>query len=162
MLRGSKTISRPLRTLTSSFLPNPSFCISSDQSFPTMSKKTLKLSRRVSLSNRHLNRLNVLVLFFFFFFLGMMTKFSKAKLAKIQEKKAKGDLTGSLLTRKCQRDTETPKDNPMVTSPVAKSVPQCLASPSSSLELIASTDGGSKAKGKDKAPLILFGTMWGL
>ena len=50
----------------------------------------------------------------------------------------------------------------MVTSLVAKSVPQCPASPTSSLELIASTDGGSKAKGKDKAPLVLFGMMRGL
>nr|POE50008.1 hypothetical protein CFP56_33350 [Quercus suber] len=82
----------------------------------------------------------------------MTTKFSKAKLAEIQEKKAKGGLTGGLLTRKCQRNTETPKDDPMVASPIAKSVPQCLASPTSSLELIASTDGGSKAKGKNKAP----------
>ena len=46
--------------------------------------------------------------------------------------------------RKRQRDTETPKDDPMLTSPIAKSIPQCPASPTSSLELIASIDGGSE------------------
>ena len=51
---------------------------------------------------------------------------------------------------------ETPKDDPMVTSPITKSIPQCPASPTSSLELISSTDGGSKAKGKDKAPSSSF------
>ena len=81
-----------------------------------------------------------------------MTKFNKAKLAKVWKKKAKGGLTSDLLTRKCQRDMETPKDNPMLTSPIAKSVTQHPASPISSLELIASTNGSSKPKGKDKAP----------
>nr|POE48539.1 hypothetical protein CFP56_68276 [Quercus suber] len=39
----------------------------------------------------------------------------------------------------------------MLTSPIAKSVPQCPASPTFSLELITSIDGGSKPKGKYKA-----------
>ena len=45
----------------------------------------------------------------------MTTRFNKAKLAEIQEKKAKTGLTDGLLTRKRQRDAEPPKDNPMVT-----------------------------------------------
>ena len=53
----------------------------------------------------------------------MTTRFNKAKLAKIQEKKAKIGLTSGLLMRKCQRDVEPPKDDPMVTSPIATSVP---------------------------------------
>ena len=51
---------------------------------------------------------------------------------------------------------EPSKDDPMVTSPIAKSMSQRPASPTSSLELIASTHGGSKAKGKDKAPISSF------
>ena len=42
----------------------------------------------------------------------MTTKFSKAKMAEIQEKKAKAGLMGGLLTRKCQWDSEPPKDDP--------------------------------------------------
>lgn len=86
----------------------------------------------------------------------MMTRFSIAKLAEVREKKAKGGLIGGLLTRKRQRDTETPKDDPRVTSPTAKFVPQRLASPTSSLELIAFTDDGSKSKSKDKTFLASF------
>ena len=79
----------------------------------------------------------------------MTTRFNKAKLAEIQEKKTKASLTGGLLTRKRQRDVESPKDDPMVTSPVANSAPQRPASATSSLELIASTSGAeSQEKGK--------------
>lgn len=101
----------------------------------------------------------LLIPFFFFLFIiyiGMTTRFSKAKLAKVQDKKAKGSLTGGLLMRKCQRDMETPKDDPMLTSLIAKSIPQCSTSPTSSLELIASIDGGSKPKGKYKAFMSSF------
>ena len=87
----------------------------------------------------------------------MTTKFSKAKMAEIQEKKAKAGLTGGFLKRKCQQDSEPPKDDPRVTLPVAKSTPQRPASSTSSLELITPSDGGSKAKGKDKAPT---GSFW--
>lgn len=66
-------------------------------------------------------------------------------------------MTGGLLTRKHHNDMETPKDNPMLTSPIAKFVPQCPTSPTSPLKLIAFTDGGSKPKGKDKA---LLGSFW--
>lgn len=57
-----------------------------------------------------------------FYFLGMTIGFSKAKLAKIQEKKAKVGLAGGLLTRKCQRDSEPPKDDPVVTFPIIKAI----------------------------------------
>ena len=87
----------------------------------------------------------------------MATIFSKGKLAEIQEKKAKASLMGGLQTRKRQRDNEPLKDDPMVTSPVAKSQPQHLASPTSSVELITPSNGGSRAKGKDKAQI---GSFW--
>lgn len=102
-----------------------------------------------------------LFIFFMLFLLGVIvpslflsrltTRFSKAKLAEVQEKKARAGLTSSLLTRKRQRDAEAPKDDPMMTSLIAMSIPLCPASPISSLELIASTSGVSKAKKKDKA-----------
>lgn len=44
-----------------------------------------------------------------------------------------------------------------MTSPIAKSVPQCPTSPTPSLELIASTNSGSKSKSKNKAPP---GSFW--
>ena len=44
-----------------------------------------------------------------------------------------------------------------MTLPVAKSTPQRPASSTSSLELITPSDGGSKAKGKDKDPT---GSFW--
>jgi len=53
----------------------------------------------------------------------MTTRFSKGKMAKIQEKKDKASLTSDLLTRKRQRDSKPPKYDPMVTSPIAKSKP---------------------------------------
>ena len=59
--------------------------------------------------------------------------------------------------RKCQRDVESPKDDPMLNSPVAKSAPQHPASPTFSLELIASTGGALKAKKKEKAS---SGSFW--
>ena len=40
------------------------------------------------------------IIFSFFSFPGMTTRFSKEKLAEVQEKKAKAGLTGGLLTRK--------------------------------------------------------------
>ena len=58
---------------------------------------------------------------------------------------------------KHQRDSEPPKDDPMVTSPVVKSKPQRPALPTSSLELITPFNSGSKAKGRDKASM---GSFW--
>ena len=59
--------------------------------------------------------------------------------------------------RKCQRDVESPKDDPMLNFPVAKSALQHPASPTFSLELIASTGGALKAKKKEKAS---SGSFW--
>ena len=87
----------------------------------------------------------------------MKTIYSREKLVEIQEKKAKASLTGGLLTRKHQRDRKPLKDDPMVTSPVAKSQPQHPTSNTSSLELNTPSDGGSRAKGKDKAQT---GSFW--
>jgi len=114
--------------------PRSLFGISLDHNHLSTPKGTLRSSRRVSLLNHRLGKLNMLVIislhlfiylfiFFLFFFLGMTTRFNKAKLVEIQEKKAKTGLTDGLLTRKCQRDAEPPKDNPMVTSPIATSIP---------------------------------------
>ena len=49
----------------------------------------------------------------------MRTRFSKAKLAEAQEKKANGGLSGGLLSRKRQRGNEPSKDDVVVTSLVA-------------------------------------------
>ena len=78
----------------------------------------------------------------------MMTGFSKTKLVKIREKKAKVGSTSGLLMRKCKRDDEPPKNDPMVTLPIAKVIPQRPSSPTSSLEL--NTDDAPKLKGNDK------------
>lgn len=86
----------------------------------------------------------------------MMTRFSKAKLADVQEKKAKDDLTGGLLTRKCQRESKPSKEDLVVTSSVAKSQDRRPASPTSSLELIISLGGGFKAKSTSKASIASF------
>nr|POF09383.1 hypothetical protein CFP56_42416 [Quercus suber] len=66
----------------------------------------------------------------------MTTRFSKAKLVKAQEKKAKTSLSGGLLSRKHKRENEPSKDDVMVTSLVAKFQVRRPASPTSSLELI--------------------------
>lgn len=86
----------------------------------------------------------------------MMTRFSKAKLADVQEKKAKDDLIGGLLTRKCQRESKPSKEDLVVTSSVAKSQDHRPASPTSSLELIISLGGGFKAKSTSKASIASF------
>ena len=49
----------------------------------------------------------------------MTASFSKAKLAKAKEKKAKGGLSGGFLLRKHQRENEPSKDDVVVTSSVA-------------------------------------------
>ena len=86
-----------------------------------------------------------------FFFSRMTTRFNKAKLVEAQEKKAKADLTGGLQSRKCQRESEPPKDNAVVTSSVAKSQDRCPTLPTSFLELIISPSDGSKAKAMSNA-----------
>ena len=108
-----------------------------------------------------------LSLFFFFFlvsrnfpflpFSRMTTRFSKAKLAKAQEKKAKGGLSGGFLLRKHQNENELSKDDVVVTSSVAKFQGCHMASPTSSLELIISYKGGSKAKATSK---VSIASIW--
>ena len=108
-----------------------------------------------------------LSLFFFFFlvsrnfpflpFSGMTTRFSKAKLAKAQEKKAKGVLSDGFLLRKHQKENELSKDDVVVTSSVAKFQGCHMASPTSSLELIISHKGGSKAKATSK---VSIASIW--
>ena len=86
----------------------------------------------------------------------MTTRFNKVKLAEVQEKKAKDGLTGGLLTRKFQRESEPSKDDPIVTSFVDKSQDRPPASPTSSLELIISLGGGFKIKSTSKALIASF------
>ena len=92
--------------------------------------------------------------FFFFFFKyfclvlsGMTTRFSKKKLAKVQEKKAKGGTVSGLLSKKKTDDVS--KKDPMTTLPLAHSPTKRPVSPTSSLEMIAS--GGEEVRKKKKA-----------
>ena len=95
--------------------------------------------------------------FFFISFLSFFFRFSKGKLAKVQEKKAKTGLKGGHLMRKHQRDSEPTKDDPMVASPITTSVPHRPALPTSSLKLITPSNGSSKANGRDK---VSVGSFW--
>ena len=87
----------------------------------------------------------------------MTTRFSKAKLAEAQEKKAKGVLSDGFLLRKHQKENELSKDDVVVTFSVAKFQGCHMASPTSSLELIISHKGGSKAKATSK---VSIASIW--
>ena len=82
----------------------------------------------------------------------MTTWFSKAKLTE-----AKDGLSGGFLLRKHQWENEPSKDDVVVTSSMAKFQGCHTASPTSSLELIVSLRGGSKAKAKSK---VLIASFW--
>ena len=86
----------------------------------------------------------------------MPTRFSKAKLAEAQEKNAKASLTGGFLSRKHQRENEPSEEETVLTSSVAKSQDRRPASLTSSLELIVSFGGGSKAKAISKVSIASF------
>ena len=86
----------------------------------------------------------------FSFFSRMMTKFSKQKLAEAQEKKAKGGLVSGLLSKKRSKVGDVSKDDPVVTPPFAHSPAKRPTSPTSSLEVIASTGEKTKKKKKKK------------
>ena len=87
-----------------------------------------------------------------------MTRFSKTKLTKVQEIKARIGLSSGLLLRKRQRESKPSKDDVMVTSLVAKFQDCRPASPTSSLELIVSPGGGcSKTKATSKVSTTSFG-----
>ena len=77
---------------------------------------------------------------------GMTTRFSKKKLAKVQEKKAKGGTISGLLSKKKTNDI-TKKDHVM-TLPLAHSPAKRPASPTSLLEMIAV--GGEEVRKKKK------------
>ena len=67
----------------------------------------------------------------------MTTRFSKQKLAKAQEKKAKGGIVGGLLSKKHSKTGDVSKEDPKVTPPPAHSPAKHPAFPTSSLEVIA-------------------------
>ena len=98
--------------------------------------------------------------FFFFFFFdlffvlsGMMTRFSKQKLAEVQEKKAKGGTVSGLLSKK--KASDFVKKDATKTPPPAK----CPASPTPSLEMIAS--GGEEIwKRKKSGGKSFLPTFW--
>ena len=79
----------------------------------------------------------------FFVFSRMTTRFSKQKLAEVQEKKAKGGTVSGLLSKKKAGDVVKKESTKM--PPSAKRP----ASPTSSLEMIAS--GGEEARKKKKS-----------
>ena len=78
----------------------------------------------------------------------MTTKFSKQKLAKAQEKKAKSGLIRGLLSRKRLKAGDVSKDDHVVTSPSAHSPAKNTTFPTSSLEVI--TFAREEAKKKKK------------
>ena len=78
----------------------------------------------------------------------MTTRFNKQKLAKAQEKKAKGGLVNGLLSRKHSKVDDVSKDDPVVTPPSAHSPAKCPASPTSSLEVIVFAGEETKKKKK--------------
>ena len=91
----------------------------------------------------------------------MTTRFSKQKLAKAQEKKAKGGLVSGLLSKKRLKIGDVSKEDPVITPSPTHSPAKHPASPTSSLEVIASA--GKKARKKKKVGGNLFflpsGTM---
>ena len=86
--------------------------------------------------------------YIFFFPSGMMTRFSKKKLAEAQYKKAKGVLVSGLLSKKRSKTDDVSKEDFVVTPPPAHSPAKCPASPTLSLEVIASV--GEEVRKKKK------------
>ena len=78
----------------------------------------------------------------------MTTRFSKQKLAKAQKKKAKGGIVSGLLSNKCSKTGDISKEDPMITPSLVHSLAKCLASPTSSLEVIASVREKARKKKK--------------
>ncbi|KAK9998152.1 hypothetical protein SO802_017755 [Lithocarpus litseifolius] len=76
----------------------------------------------------------------------MTTRFSKQKLAEAHEKKARSALVSGLLARKRLKVGNASKDDPVVTPPFAHSLAKHSTSPTSSLEVIASTEEGTEKK----------------
>ena len=78
----------------------------------------------------------------------MAIRFSKQKLAEAQEKKAKGGLISGLLSKKRSKTGDVSKEDLVITPSFAHSLAKRLASPISSLEVIASA--GEEARKKKK------------
>ncbi|KAL0011013.1 hypothetical protein SO802_006121 [Lithocarpus litseifolius] len=78
----------------------------------------------------------------------MKTRFSKQNLAEAQEKKAKGGLICGLLPKKRSKVGDVFEDDPVVTPPSTHSPAKHPTSPTSSLEVIASTGEETKKKKK--------------
>ena len=77
--------------------------------------------------------------------------------AKVQEKKAMVGLKEGLLSRKHRRDNEPSKgEDLVVTSSTVLLAPQHLASPTSSLEMITTTDRVARSKRQDR---VVVGTF---
>nr|POF23755.1 hypothetical protein CFP56_13692 [Quercus suber] len=76
----------------------------------------------------------------------MTTRFSKHKLAKAQEKKAKGGTVNGLLSKK--KAGYVVKKDPVITPSPTHSPAKCPASPTSALEMIVS--GGEETRKKKK------------
>ena len=118
----------------------------------TKVRKNLEVVRKSKCFYLLLSFLLLLLLLYFFIFYfclvlsGMTTRFSKQKLAKAQEKKAKDGTVSGLLSKKKASDIS--KKDPMTTLPLAHSPAKRLASPTSSLEMIASD--GKEIRKKNK------------
>ena len=81
-------------------------------------------------------------------------RFSKQKVAEAQEKKARSGLVSGLLARKRLKVGDASKNDPVVTPPFAHSLAKRPTSPTSSLELIASTKEGTKKKKVASKPFL--------
>ena len=84
----------------------------------------------------------------------MTTRFSKQKLVEAQEKKAKGGLISGILSKKCSKVRDVSKDDPVVT---AHSPAKCPASPTLSLEVIASV--GRRLRRRRRLVVNLFSSF---
>ena len=87
----------------------------------------------------------------------MTTRFSKQKLAKAQEKKAKDGTVNGLLSKKKTNDIS--KKDHVTTLPLAHSPAKRLASPTSLLEMIAFGGEEVRKKKKTGGKSFLF-TFW--
>ena len=83
----------------------------------------------------------------------MTTRFSKQKLAKVQENKAKGGTVSGLLSKK--KTSEVVKQEPLKMPPLAKHP----SSPTSSLEMIVSS-GEEVRKKKKSGGKSFLPTFW--
>ena len=87
----------------------------------------------------------------------MATRFSKGKLAEVQEKKVMVGLKEGLLLRKCHKDNEPSKgEDLLVTSSTVLLAFRHLASPTSSLEMITPADDMPPSKGRGRTVVGTF------